>query len=276
MGKRTVGDVELEVHEEGNGDPALLLLHGFTGSSLDWTDVTGDLARNRRVVAYDQRGHGDSTNTGDPASYTIGQLTTDLGSVVDQLGLAPFDLLGHSMGGIVAMQYAVAHPEKLRSLILMDTFAEPTGGIPASWIDYLVGVAREKGMEGVAEMFLSYIDQAPNAGDLTPERREELASRIRYKLTHMDVEALDQLGRGLGTFDALLDGVAGLRMPVTVIVGEKDSGLREPAEVLAKAIPDAVLEVIPAAGHSPQEDNAPSWLAAVRGHLGRAEAQPKA
>jgi len=276
MGKRSIGGIELEVHEWGSGEPTLLLLHGFTGSSLDWSDVTADLSTDRRVVAYDQRGHGDSTNTGDPSTYTIGRLTTDLAGVVDQLQLAPFDLLGHSMGGIVAMQYALAHPGTLRSLILMDTFASPTGGIPITWIEYVVGVGRDKGMEAVAEMFLSYIDQAPNAASLSAERRAELAGRIRYKLTHMDIEALDQLGRGLGTFDAMLDQLSGLQMPVTVIVGENDAGLREPADLMAKTIPGAVLEVIPAAGHSPQEDNAPTWLAAVRGHLGRAEVQPKA
>jgi pimeloyl-ACP methyl ester carboxylesterase len=274
MGKRTIGDVELEVHEWGSGEPALLLLHGFTGSSLDWSDVTAELSTDRRVVAYDQRGHGDSTNTGDPSTYTIDQLTTDLAAVVDELELAPFDLLGHSMGGIVAMQYALARPDTLRSLILMDTFAAPNGGIPTTWIDHVVGLGRDKGMDAVAEMFLSYIDQAPNAASLSAARRDELASRLRYKLTHMDLVALDQLGRGLGTFDAMLDQLGGLQMPVTVIVGENDAGLREPADLMAKTIPGAVLEIIPASGHSPQEDNAPVWLAAVRGHLGRAEAQP--
>ncbi|HZQ83980.1 MAG TPA: alpha/beta fold hydrolase [Acidimicrobiales bacterium] len=273
MGKIASGDVELEVHDQGSGAPPLLLLHGFTGSSLDWTDVVGDLSTDRRLVTYDQRGHGDSTNTGDPASYTIDALVTDLAAVVDQLGLAPFDLLGHSMGGIVAMRYALARPDTLRSLILMDTFAAPTGGIPATWIDFVVGQARESGMTAVAEMFLSYIDQAPNADQLTPERREELAGRLRYKLTHMDIEALDQLGRGIGTFDSMLDSLGGIRMPVTVIVGENDAGLREPADLMAKTIPGAVLEVIPASGHSPQEDNAAAWLAAVRGHLGRAQAK---
>jgi pimeloyl-ACP methyl ester carboxylesterase len=221
-------------------------------------------------VSYDQRGHGDSTNTGDPATYTIDQLVADLAAVIEDRNLAPLHLLGHSMGGIVAMPYAVANPHTLRSLVLMDTFAAPTGGIPASWIDFVVGEAREKGMTAVAELFLSYVDQAPGADKLTPERRDDLRGRIRHKLTNMDVEALDRLGRGIGEFESMLDGLATLSMPVTVIVGEHDAGLREPADLLAKTIPGAVLEVIPAAGHSPQEDNAAAWLSAVRGHLSRA------
>ena len=270
MGKCTVGNVDLEIHEWGAGDPPLLLVHGFTGSSLDWTDNVADLSADRRVVAYDQRGHGDSTNTGDPSTYTIDQLAADLAAVIDDRRLAPLDLLGHSMGGIVAMRYALDHQDDVRSLILMDTFAAPTGGIPATWIDHVVGLARDKGMEAVAELFLAYVEQAPGADKLSAERREALQDRIRYKLTHMDVEALDRLGRGLGDFEPMLDRVAALTMPVTVIVGEHDAGLREPADLLAKTIPGAVLEVIAAAGHSPQEDNAAAWLSAVRGHLSRA------
>ena len=270
MGKRSVGDVDLEIHKWGTGDPSLLLLHGFTGSSLDWTDNVADLSTDRRVVAYDQRGHGDSTNTCDRTTYTFDRLVADLAAVIDLQGLAPLDLLGHSMGGIVAMRYALAHPDKLRSLILMDTFAAPSNGIPVAWIEQVVGIGREQGMGAVAELFLAYVDNAPGADKLSPERRDELKGRIRYKLTNMDVEALDALGRALGDFDSMLDGVAALTIPITVIVGEHDVGLREAADVLAKVIPGAVLEVIPGAGHSPQEDNAPAWLAAVRGHLSRA------
>ena len=60
-----VGEVVLRYDELGTGDPPLLLLHGFTGAAVDFVDVAPELARDRRVVLYDQRGHGDSTNTGD-------------------------------------------------------------------------------------------------------------------------------------------------------------------------------------------------------------------
>src|SRR5258707_923595 len=78
----------------------------------------------------------------------------------------------------------------LRSWILRDPLGAPGGGIPARWIAFVVGEAREKGMSGGAEMFLSYVAQAPGADKLTPERRGDLRGRFRHKLTNMDVEAL--------------------------------------------------------------------------------------
>ena len=116
-----VGEVVLRYDELGTGDPPLLLLHGFTGAAVDFVDVAPELARDRRVVLYDQRGHGDSTNTGDASTYTFDQLTADLAGFVAARDLAPFDLLGHSMGGIISMRYVLAHPERVRSLVLMDT-----------------------------------------------------------------------------------------------------------------------------------------------------------
>ena len=57
-------------------------------------------------MTYDHRGHGESPNTGDAATYVFDQLVADMAGLVDSLGLGQFDLLGHSMGGIVAMRYA--------------------------------------------------------------------------------------------------------------------------------------------------------------------------
>ena len=145
----TIGSVDLAYDDEGAGAPPLLLLHGYTGAASDFADVAPPLAASRRVVAYDQRGHGDSTNTGDAATYTFDQLTDDLTGFVDALDLAPFDLLGHSMGGIVAMRYVLAYPAKVRSLILMDTAAAPAGAMPKEIRDGLVKLAHDEGMPAV-------------------------------------------------------------------------------------------------------------------------------
>jgi pimeloyl-ACP methyl ester carboxylesterase len=67
----------------------------------------------------------------------------------------------------------------------------------------------------------------------------------------------------------LLDGLSRLEIPVTVLVGERDNGLRAGADQLAATIPGAELIVIPDAGHSPQEDNPAAWLAAIRSHFQR-------
>jgi 3-oxoadipate enol-lactonase len=262
---RTDDGVELNYSEQGSGDAPLLLLHGFTGSSLDWIDVIGDLAGDRRVVTYDQRGHGDSTNTGDPGSYTFKRLTADLHHVVVDRGLGPVDLLGHSMGGIVSMQFALAHPGMLRSLVLMDTAGAPAGGIASAFIDMVMNTARENGMSAVADMFVRFLEQQPR------RPRDEVVARVRRKLSSMDVEAFAAFANELNNYESLLDGLAGLDLPVTVIVGEHDAGLRPGADALAATIPGAELTVIPDAGHSPQEDQPGAWLAAVKAHLARVD-----
>src|SRR4030095_15713287 len=108
--------LDLHIVEKGSGEPPLLLVHGFTGSVLDWADVLPSLAEQRRVIAYDHRGHGDSPNTGELGTYTIDQLVADLEDLVDDRGLASFHLLGHSMGGVVALRFVLAHAERVRSL----------------------------------------------------------------------------------------------------------------------------------------------------------------
>jgi 3-oxoadipate enol-lactonase len=258
-----INGAELVYEAWGDGDVPLLLLHGFTGSRLDWADVVDDLARDRLVVAYDQRGHGDSTNFGDVSAYTFERLAADLDAVVADRGLAPIDLLGHSMGGIIAMRYAIDHPDTLRSLVLMDTAGAPAGGIPRAWVDGVLQNARENGMSAVAEMMVRFLD----AQD--PPARQAVKERVRRKLSNMDQEAFAGFSSALSTYESMLDELSSLSMPVTVLVGENDTGLREGADVLAKTIPGAELVVIPDAGHSPQEDNAAAWLAAVRDHLER-------
>jgi pimeloyl-ACP methyl ester carboxylesterase len=116
----TRGEVTIVGDRGGDGEP-LVLVHGFTGGRLDWVDVIDELRASSDVIRFDNRGHGESTNTGDEASYTIDALTADLLAIVDELDVERFHLLGHSLGGIVSMRFATTHVARLRSLILMDT-----------------------------------------------------------------------------------------------------------------------------------------------------------
>ena len=118
-----VNGVDLAWSEHGTGGTTLVLCHGFTGSSYDFALEVDALATRRRVVTLDQRGHGHSTKTGTLAGYTIQQLASDLAGFLDAVGGGPVDLLGHSMGGRVAVTLVLERPELVRSLILMDTSA---------------------------------------------------------------------------------------------------------------------------------------------------------
>ncbi|HVV75727.1 MAG TPA: alpha/beta hydrolase [Mycobacteriales bacterium] len=259
------GGVELTTYVQGEGEPPLVLVHGYIGSHVDWDLVAPALASSRRVITYDHRGHGDSTNAGNAAAYTFDKLVDDLESVVDALGPGPVHLLGHSMGGVVSMRYALRHPDALASLVLMDTAAEPMGGLPSEAIDGLVAVGRTSGMAAAAEIMVAF---AAELGDRALD--DAAKARALAKFSLLDVEAVGAFGAELGCYPSMLGALAALELPTTVIVGENDTGLRGAADSLAATIPGAVLVVIPGAGHSPQEDAPEAWLAAVEGHLARA------
>lgn len=257
----TVDDgVHIAYSTHGEGEPPLVLVHGYTGSSLDWTDVVDALASRRTVVTYDHRGHGHSTNTGDERSYSLERLTADLEALVDHLGLARFHLLGHSMGGICAMRYAVAHPDRLCSLVLMDTAGSR---LPQATDFFEAGfsIVRSGGMAALLATTEPFLAAAPR-GDVIRER-------VRTKYGQMDPAAFLALGRALMGYEGMLDRLAALTAPTTVIVGEHDLELRPAADELAATVPGAHLEVVAGAGHSPQEEQTAAWLAAVERHLAR-------
>jgi pimeloyl-ACP methyl ester carboxylesterase len=259
--------LDLHVVDEGSGSPPLLLLHGFTGASLDWADVQPTLAASRRVVAYDQRGHGQSTNTGAAGDYTFDELVADLAAMIDELDLAPLHLLGHSMGGVVTLRYALERPETLRSLVLMDTMAAPTSVMPRGVVEGLAATARDQGMDALLGVMWPFMERL--LADQPEARRAVLRSRMERKIPNMDPEAFVALGAALGEFPSMVDRLGELTMPVTVLVGENDLGLRAAADLMADRIPGAELAVVPHAGHSPQEDDPAAWLRAMDRHLAR-------
>ena len=266
-GTAAVNNVKLAVRDWGDGQPPLLLLHGYMGSGLDWVDVAPLLADGRRVVAYDHRGHGQSSHPTGVDAYTFEALARDLGAFIEMSEQGPVDLLGHSMGGVVALMYALRHPERVRSLVLMDTAAAPAGNVPMEVLGPLIAIGREQGMGAVAQVVAEFAVNMPGVKSQSPDVIRE---RAIAKFSAMDIEALEAFAAELGRYPSMVDRLKEIACPVTVIVGENDEGLRAAADVFAERIVDADLVVIPGAGHSPQEDRPEAWVAAVLQHLARA------
>lgn len=115
-----VNGLQLFCREWGKPEaPPLVLLHGLRGFSGTWRGLAAGLAERFRLIAFDQRGRGESDWDPERNYYTDAYLS-DLESVVDQLGLARFGLLGHSMGGATSYVYAARHPERLAALVIED------------------------------------------------------------------------------------------------------------------------------------------------------------
>lgn len=108
--------VRLAYDETGDGPP-LIILHGLFGSARNWQSPARRLARHYRVICVDQRNHGRSPHT---ERFDYADMAADLGGLMDELCLPAASLVGHSMGGKAAMSFALAHPQRVTRLVVVD------------------------------------------------------------------------------------------------------------------------------------------------------------
>jgi esterase len=115
----------LAIDDGGRGGLPVVLVHSLAGSSAHWSETLERLRSTRRAVALDLRGHGRSEppKNGD---YSIAGMAGDVEAVVDTLDLRKFILVGHSMGGGVALTYAGDHPDRIAGLLLLDPIGDST------------------------------------------------------------------------------------------------------------------------------------------------------
>ncbi|MGH9080285.1 MAG: alpha/beta fold hydrolase [Acidimicrobiales bacterium] len=273
-----IDDVELSVAEAGAGGRPLLVLHGFTGAKEDfsaWLDPLEDAGWHS--VAPDHRGHGASSKPVEEDAYSFDTLAGDATQLADALGWGRFSILGHSMGGMVAQYMALAGPDRLDGLVLMDTGYGPIEGLDPELVQRAVSIVRAQGIDALADLLSRR--QSPLE---TPAHQRVLAERPGYaafgdrnfRATSPALYAAmaPQFAEGEDRLDRLRTLPVGL--PVLVMVGEQDAPLVGPSERMAAAIPGGSLAVIPDAGHSPQFENPEAWWSALMHFLDRVTALP--
>jgi pimeloyl-ACP methyl ester carboxylesterase len=267
----TVNGADLVYEDVGESPRPFVLVHGLTGFRDDFRERLPALAALGRTIIYDHRGHGDSANTGDPESYSFAQLVEDLAGLLDALGVTSCDLLGHSMGGMVALRFAIAHPARVASMVLMDTAARAPDRMLRAPFAAAGAIARSDGMATLAALLRARA--ADEADRPAAERRLEAEwgeaywERRHRRFAAMDPEAFAVLTLELVDQPALTERLGDIQCPTTVIVGEEDAGFMRPSEELAAGIAGARLVRVPDAAHSPQIENPPAWLNAIRAHL---------
>ena len=260
-----LGDVELEVAQAGEGGEPLLLVHGFTGAKEDfgdWMEPFADLGFH--AVAPDLRGHGASDHPEDEAAYSLEIFADDLDALIVELGWERSTLVGHSMGGMVAQVLATRVPEDLRGLVLMDTSHGSVEGIDPELVEFAQGVARNQGIEAVADILAEM--ESPLD---TPAHLRLLAEREGYaefgdrKLRASSAAMYAAMVGELTAQEDRLNALRGLTVPTLVLVGDLDRPFLDDSERLRAAIPGARLVVVPGAGHSPQFEAPDVWWGAV-------------
>ncbi|MGH2632221.1 MAG: alpha/beta fold hydrolase [Tepidiformaceae bacterium] len=260
---------ELRLHYREWGDitaPPLVLLHGFTGHARSWDSFARAMSRRYRVLALDQRGHGESGWTTD---YSTPAMVGDLRAFVRALCLEHFDLLGLSMGGSVAYHYAGSRPPELDRLVIVDIGPE------------LVASGSQRIQSGVqaADTFDSV--EAAIAGGRAGNARadeDEMRHRVRHNLmrtvdgrwTFRYDKALRSPGRPRPRPSSAENWAAWKQINVPTLLlrgGVSDILALETAERMAKEIPDCRLIEIPGSGHSIPLEAPVRFLEAVQTFL---------
>jgi pimeloyl-ACP methyl ester carboxylesterase len=223
------GAVEIAYIDEGEGDP-ILLVHGFASSkNVNWIYPTwvSELKKNgRRVIAFDNRGHGESGKLYDAADYEIAIMAGDISALMDHLNIERADVMGYSLGSRMTAVLALQAPQRLRSAIL--------GGIG-------IGLIEGGGPgENVAEAL-----EAPSLEDVTdPVGR---TFRAFADQTRSDRRALAVCLRGSRRL-MTREEAAAIKVPVLIAVGTADE-IAGSAQALGKVIPGAQVLDIPNRDH---------------------------
>jgi pimeloyl-ACP methyl ester carboxylesterase len=268
--------MEMELEDAGSGERPFVLVHGFTGSRDDFREHVPELARLGRTIALDQRGHGGSSNSGRAEDYTLQGLVADLEAAFDALDLERADLLGHSLGGMVALRFALTHPERVASLVLMDTSPSPLKmPISETVRAGISALARAQGMGALVAAMREMAARNPAAPPAAKRTEARMGSdvfweRVRRKLEAMDPVAWDALSRALGEQASVADRLGEIDCPTLVMVGAEDIPFLKPSDEMERGIRGATRVTIPDAAHSPQLENPEAWSAAIHAHLSRA------
>ena len=261
-GRADVNGTTLYYEDTGQGHP-VVLVHGHTVDSRMWDEQVGPLASKYRVIRYDARGYGRSAV---PVSKDYAH-TDDLRALLDHLEVSRAHVIGLSMGGLIAVDFALAYPEAVASLVAVDAVLggyrwEEAGKI----IRTVHRTALKHGVEAAkaawlgSELFAPTMEKAEAAAGM----RDMVAGYTgwhwlnRAPIRGNDPPAIDRLGE--------------IACPTLAIVGERDmSDFRIIADILSRGIPGARQVVLAGAGHMANMEAPSKFNRAVADFLAEVE-----
>ena len=241
----SVNGVELYYEEHGRGEP-LVLVPGFGTGLWIWYRQVAAFAERFRVVVFDPRGVANSPAPDAP--FTMRDLAEDLAALLEELKVEKAHVLGASFGGFVAQEFALAHPQRTRSLVLCCTSYGGPGHVPPA-PETLAAIASTKGLntqERVRENLL--LAFSPRFVEGQPEEVERVI-RLRAESDVPESAYLRQLQAAVA-FDAAARA-GEISVPTLVITGDADAVVpHENSLNLASAIPGSTLKIIEGGSHA--------------------------
>ena len=241
--------IKLHVLEFGSSGPNILLIPGITSPAITWAFVAKRLAAHTRVIVLDNRGRGLSDQR-NGLSHTTGDYAEDAAGVIQELGLAPAVVIGHSMGARVAARLAATHPALVSRCVLADPPVSGPGRRP---------------YPSELQKYLDAIDQAAR-GEAIPVRPSFSADQIRLRaewLPTCNKEAIAQSHRAFHEEDMFADLPRITCPTLLVYAGQGGVIMDADAQEIASALREGRVIKIESVGHMMPFDDLELFLGAV-------------
>lgn len=262
-----INGIKIYYEDAGSGRP-LVLVHGFSCGIRSWDPQVRSLSRSSRVITYDVRGFGISEAPESAQAYSQSLSVADLAALLEHLGIQRAAVGGLSMGGNIALNFALTYPDRVSALIIADTGAGSDD--TAEWIagaHRYADAAERGGVEAFADLacanplFARYIEQGPDCerfirACLMTHRARGIAHTAREVLSKRPT--IYSLERKLGE----------LRVPTLLIVGEHDAPCVKVHAFMARTISGARSIVLPGVGHLSNLEAPETFNTAVSTFLG--------
>lgn len=250
--------MKLFYRQFGNGKP-IIILHGLFGLSDNWVSVGKLLAHNYRVIIPDLRNHGQSPHSN---NFNYDAMTSDISELLDDLELSSAIVMGHSMGGKVAMQFALQYPEKTDKLIVVDM----------SMRQYVERQSQIEILKAIMAIDFEQVDSRSEISELlkqsiTEEKVRLFIMKNLYRKTRIQLGWRPDLTAIYQNIDYIFEAISGDNVyegASLFIHGENsDYVLKSDISQILHHFPQAIFKVVPAAGHWVHADNPDGFLKEV-------------
>jgi len=261
-----INGVSLNYEIAGQGE-TVVFLHGMTGSTQDWENQIRVLSPDYRVVALDMRGHGKSAAPSREEEYSIPIFADDVFGLLKMLNIEKCCLGGHSIGGFIALEFALKHRDMLAALVLVDTSSGQIASAPGAvqLRQKLDELARSQGLEAAFEY-----DAANNPSRIERFKKHPEQKEIsRRKVLMTSVDGYIYCPRGSAKRETLTPRLSEIKVPTLIYLGEEDLQFTQAVQILKEGIPDSELVTVKGVGHSPHEESPEVFNEALVKFLGK-------
>ena len=259
-----VNGAGLYYEEYGTGPETIVLAHGLLWSCRMFDAQVALLKERYRCLAFDFRGQGQSEVT--RSGYDMETLYEDALALIEQLGCAPCHFLGLSMGGFIGLRLAARHPELIRSLILLETSADPEPDENVAKYRQLTFVARWFGLGLVVDRVMPVMF---GRTFLTDPARAEERREWRHRLSGNHRLGITRATTGVITRKGIAGEIDTIRVPTLILVGDEDVAVPLlHSQRLHEHIAGSRLEIIPRAGHTSTVEEPTAVNVAITNFLG--------